>query len=344
MQDEDRLSPGVERLLRRVRLLAIWATRSVGRIVPPPAMAQIEITNRCNLTCKTCTRLKLPNLGEMSHEDFLRLLDQLRGVKRIWLSGQGEPLLHPDLHRMISACAQRGIRDTIVHTNGMLLEGDIAERLSTSGLGEIRISIDGGSAEQMEYLRSGASFSRILENARAFVARRAVRTSFYSVLNRKNHSTAPLLPEIAASAGVRRVYFVETVPFRDESTEREIYDRREYQFAALPREVQRSTLAEIRSSALRHGVDAVIDLKWYRKRCFEPYQKIYVDFAGNVTPCCRIHNEVFVGNILKEGLSGSWYSEKMEDWRGALLDRRRHRRICVERCNLGIGCGRRHGE
>lgn len=339
MHDEDRLSPGIERLLRRIRLLAIWATRSVGRLVPPPSMAQIEITNRCNMTCRTCTRLKLPNLGDMSCDDFVLLLDRLRGVRRIWLSGQGEPLLHADLPRMIAICAQRGIRDTIVHTNGMLLEGDLAERIACSGLGELRISIDGGSAEEMEYLRAGASFQRILENARGFAARGTVRTAFYTVLNRKNHASAPLLPEIAVSAGIRRIYFVETVPFRDESTEREIYDRREYQFAALPSEVRRTTLASIRSNSLRHGVDAVIDLKWYRKRCFEPFQKIYVDFAGNVTPCCRIHNEVFVGNILEKGLDGSWYSETMEDWRSDLLDRRRHRRICVERCNLGIGCG-----
>ena len=86
-----------------------------------------------------------------------------------------------------------------------------------------------------------------------------------------------------------------------------------------------------------HGVDAVVDLKWYRKRCFEPFQKLYVDFAGNVTPCCRIHNEVFVGNILQDGLRGSWYSPAMEKWRDDLLHRGRHRRICVERCNLGIG-------
>lgn len=344
MHNEDRLNPGVERFLRRARLLAIWAMRRVGRIVPPPVMAQIEITNRCNMTCRTCGRLKLPTLGDMSFEEFTLLLDRLRGVRRIWLSGLGEPLLHEDLPRMIEACARRGIRETIVHTNGMLLEGTRAERLASSGLGELRISIDGGSAEEMEYLRAGASFSLILENARAFAALRTVRTAFYTVLNRRNHLSAPLLPEVAASVGVRRIYFVETVPFRDESAEREIFDRREYQFAALPKEARRRALASIRSNALRHGVDAVIDLKWYRKRCFEPFQKIYVDFAGNVTPCCRIHNEVFVGNILRDGMEGSWYSEGMEEWRRDLLDRRRHRRICVERCNLGIGCGASRGE
>lgn len=343
MQDEDRLGPFLRRVVHRGWLLSVWAGRRLGRRIPPPRMAQIEVTNRCNLTCRTCTRLKLPHLGDMSYEEFVGLLDRLDGVSRIWLSGQGEPLLHGDLPRMIRACADRGIRDTIVHTNGMLLSGEMAEALATSGLGELRISVDGGTAAEMEYMRDGSSLERVLTNARAFAARGAVQTSFYTVLNRRNHAAAPEIVRLAAEAGIRRVFFVETVPFRDESTEREIYDRREYQFGSLPPEDRERTLARIRSEALRHCVDAVIDLKWYRKRCFEPFQKLYVDHAGNVTPCCRIHNEVFVGNILKEGLEGSWYSPAMEQWRDDLLSHDRQRRICIERCNLGIGCPREKG-
>jgi MoaA/NifB/PqqE/SkfB family radical SAM enzyme len=342
MQNEDRLSPAFQRIFRRAWLLTLWAGRRVGRLVPPPRMAQIEITNRCNLTCRTCTRLKLPQLGDMPYGDFVKLLDTLKGVRRIWLSGQGEPLLHPDLARMIRACTDRGIGDTIVHTNGMLLSGSVADGIAASGLGELRVSIDGGSAADMEYLRDGSSLERVLENARLFAARGTTRTSFYTVLNRRNHADAHHLLRLAAEAGVPRIYFVETVPFRDESTEREIYDRREYQFGSLAPAIRAETLAAIRKEALRHGVDAIIDLKWYRKRCFEPFQKLYVDFSGNVTPCCRIHNEVFVGNILKDGLAGSWYSRAMEEWRDDLLHRGRHRRICVERCNLGIGCSKEH--
>jgi MoaA/NifB/PqqE/SkfB family radical SAM enzyme len=219
----------------------------------------------------------------------------------------------------------------------MLLQGKMAKELAQSSLGELRVSIDGGSAEEMEYLRQGAALEQVLENTRRFAETNTVPTSFYTLLNRLNHSSAPLLPGLAASIGIKKIWMVETVPFRDESTEREIYDRREYQFAALPRDVRRSTLQKIRREALLHGVDVSIDLKWYRKRCFEPFQKIYVDFQGNVTPCCRIHHEVFVGNILSDGLEGSWYGRIMNQWRRDILRRTSHRRICVERCNLVIG-------
>ena len=305
-------------------------------------MAQIEVTNRCNLACRTCTRLKLPQLGDMAFEDFCRIVDSLGRVRPVWLSGQGEPLLHRDLPRMVRYCTERGIRETILHTNGMLLHGEMAEALAASGLGEMRISIDGGTATEMEYLRTGASFQRILENTRAFAAKGTVRTAFYTVLNRRNQVSVALLPELAASLGVPRIYMAETVPFRDESTEREIYDRREYQFGALPGDLRKATIAQIQSEAVRHGIDVHIDLKWYRKRCFDPFHRIYIDFQGNVTPCCRIHNEFFVGNILTDGLAGSWHNGAMTQWRRDLLHPQRHRRICVERCNLGIGAHRYH--
>lgn len=327
----------VERSLRRARMAIVWASRGAAGLVSPPRTAQIEITNRCNLACRTCTRMKLPQLGDMSYADFCRVVDSLGHVQRLWLSGQGEPLLHRELPRMIRYCADRGITETVVHTSGMLLSGEIAEALAGSGLGELRVSIDGGNAEEMEYLRQGASLERVIGNTEAFVKMGTVTTGFYTILNRRNYVSAPLLPELAARIGVRRIWMVETVPFRDESTEREIYDRREYQFASLGKEERRATIGKIREQAERHGVEVSIDLKWYRKRCFEPFQKIYIDFQGNVTPCCRIHNEVFVGNILADGLSGSWYSRLMHQWRKDLLRRDRHRRICIERCNLGIG-------
>ncbi len=337
MRGESRLGSAIERTRSRFRHAIVRASGGAIRGAAPPRVAQIEVTNRCNLACRTCTRMKLPRLGDMSHDDFVRVLDRLGPVRRVWLSGQGEPLLNPDLGAMVRACTDRGIPETIVHTNAMILSGRIADSLAASGLWELRVSIDGGTSEDVEYMRAGVSTGRILENTRAFAARGAVRTSLYVLLNRRNHSSIHLVPEIAAGIGVRVVHMVETVPFRDESTEPEIYDRREYQFASLPEETRRGVLARLRGEARRHGVDVRLDLKWHRKRCFEPFQKAYVDFEGNMTPCCRIHNEVLVGNILRDGLAGSWYSDAMKEWRRDLLRRGGHRRICIERCNLGIG-------
>jgi MoaA/NifB/PqqE/SkfB family radical SAM enzyme len=330
----------LERQNLRLQSLLLLLLRGSARVLAPPRLAQIEITNRCDLFCRTCTRMKLPTSGDMSYEDFVRVLDSLGPVHTLWLSGQGESLLHPDLPRMVRACAERGIKGTILNTNAMQLQGSLLEDLAHAGLGELRVSIDGGSREEMEYLRDGSDLARVLANTAAFARLSPTPVAFYALLNRKNHDSVHLLPELAARVGARKIYAIETVPFRDTSAEREVYDRREFQFTSLPPEVQRTALAALRREGRKHRVEIQVDLRWYRTRCQEPMRKIYVDFRGNVTPCCRIHFEVVVGNILKEGRDPVWYGPAMQAWRATLRRKPNHRRICVERCNLGIGPNR----
>ncbi len=330
----------LDRQKLRGRALLFLVTRGSRRFLARPRLVQIEVTNRCDLACRTCTRGKLPSLGDMRFEDFTRVVDSFDRIDTLWLSGQGEPLLHPDLPRMIRYCSDRGIRGTILHTNAMQLDGQKIEALADCGLGELRVSVDGGAAAEVEYLRDGSDLATILANTAAFTARSSSPAAFYVLLNRMSHASVPLLPALAARAGVRRIYAVETVPFRDASQEREVYDRREYQFASLPPEERKRTLSALRRAGRAHGVKISVDLKWMRVRCQEPMRKIYIDRRGNVTPCCRIHHEVMVGNLLREGLDAVWYGAALARWRRALGHRPDHPRICVERCNLGIGRNR----
>jgi MoaA/NifB/PqqE/SkfB family radical SAM enzyme len=235
-----------QRFLRRAREVAWRIGNRHARRLGLPGLVQIEVTSRCDLFCRTCTRQKLPGYGDLSYEDFARVLAMLGPVERLWLSGQGEPLLHPDLPRMVHLCRERGIRGTVLHTNGMHLEGLVLDQLADSGLGELRISIDGGVAAEVEHLRDGVDLNRVLRNVAAFARRSSTPVAFYSILNRMNCASIPQIPVLAAKHGVRRVYVTETVPFRDASTERNVYDRREFQFAALPQEVRFRTLADLR--------------------------------------------------------------------------------------------------
>ncbi len=325
----------------RARELAWQYLGRESRLLGRPRLVQLELTNRCNLFCRTCTRQKLPSYGDMSFDDFARIVAMLGPVDQLWLAGQGESLLHPDLPRMVRLCGERGLTRTVLHTNGMQLEGQVLEHLADAGLGELRISIDGGAAAEVEYLRDGADLARVLRNAEAFARRSATPVAFYSIMNRMNQASLPLLPGLAASAGVRRVYMTETVPFRDRSTERGVYDRREFQFASLPKAVRKQTLTAVRDAARRHGVTLQVDLRWERRRCRDPMRKLYVDARGNVTPCCRIHYEAIVGNVLRDGLDATWHGAALAEWRNGLIGRDRHPRICVERCNLGVRGPRR---
>ena len=66
----------------------------------------VEITNNCNLNCSFCTHNKRPNKF-MSLEEFKIILDKLKGhTKHLYLHVLGEPLLHPNIMRMIDVASQ----------------------------------------------------------------------------------------------------------------------------------------------------------------------------------------------------------------------------------------------
>ena len=97
-----------------------------------------------------------------------------------------------------------------------------------------------------------------------------------------------------------------------------------------------TSLRALRAAARERGLPLRLDLRWERTRCREPMQKLYVDFRGNVTPCCRIHHEVLAGNIFDSSLDAVWFGPTLRRWRRALRRREEHPRICVERCHLGL--------
>ena len=98
---------------------------ALGRIlymIPDyPSQAQIEITNRCNLTCKMCPRDYFNLLKEdMPLETFKKIVDRLENITLLTLTGWGEPLVHPHIFEMITYCKERSHKVKLT-TNGTLL-------------------------------------------------------------------------------------------------------------------------------------------------------------------------------------------------------------------------------
>ncbi|MDP9039483.1 MAG: radical SAM protein [Acidobacteriota bacterium] len=126
-------------LTRRTRELASigWALADTAH----PYMAHIVPMRRCNLACTYCNEYDdvsdpVP-IGEME-----RRIDELGrlGVSVITISG-GEPLLHPDLDRVIARIRHTGAIAGMI-TNGYLLMPERIERLNRAGLDHMQISID----------------------------------------------------------------------------------------------------------------------------------------------------------------------------------------------------------
>jgi len=107
-----------------------------------PIWAQLNITWKCNLDCVYCTEYD-NSKGHVPYEDLVRRIDKCKelGTLHTDLIG-GEPMLHPDLKRLMAYVTGQGMT-TGMTTNGFLLTEDRLKELMDAGMGRIQISLDG---------------------------------------------------------------------------------------------------------------------------------------------------------------------------------------------------------
>ena len=118
--------------------------RFVGRVVQSrynPLLAQVVVTRRCNLACGYCNEYDAVS-PPVDTARLLASVDHLAKLRTasITFTG-GEPLLHPELDRLVRAARDRGMIVTTI-TNGFRLTRDWIERLNDAGLQGMQISID----------------------------------------------------------------------------------------------------------------------------------------------------------------------------------------------------------
>lgn len=109
-----------------------------------PKTATFNITDNCNGRCITCNAWKQKSENELTTDEVINILGQLKnvGVSNIGFAG-GEPLLRRDLPEIIQEASNLGFERISLITNALLLNKDKAKELLESGLNSIGISIDG---------------------------------------------------------------------------------------------------------------------------------------------------------------------------------------------------------
>lgn len=117
-----------------------------------PEVVRIEPSGRCNFKCRHC---KIKNLrGLLTYAQFYQIFNRLPAVPRVLvLYHGGEALLNSDLEYMLGHAKMRGVSKTVLNTNASL-----ARRLPY--LDEMRVSFDGDTAEENDYIRVGSNFAK----------------------------------------------------------------------------------------------------------------------------------------------------------------------------------------
>jgi len=91
----------------------------------------LEVTHRCNLKCITCyTGAGIEKEKTLTFEEHKSVIRQAReiGVRRVSLSGSGEPLLYRNLLPLIDYIREMGM-EVVMFTNGTLIDEAMASEL-----------------------------------------------------------------------------------------------------------------------------------------------------------------------------------------------------------------------
>ena len=138
--------------------LARRSDRFARLIDPTPKSVSFKITANCNSLCITCGEWKEVSRGELSTEEILDLMRQLRdvGVRSFNFSG-GEPTLRRDLPELISfAGTEMGFR-TGMPTNGLTVTDPRARAILEAGLNMVGFSVE-GTREVHDIIRGAKGF------------------------------------------------------------------------------------------------------------------------------------------------------------------------------------------
>jgi molybdenum cofactor biosynthesis enzyme MoaA len=131
-------------------------------IEPDPTEIYLTLTANCNLRCLGCRygRDFMPG-SQLSWEIVKGVLDDCKAInlRNIRFYG-GEPLLHPDLAKMVEHAAKLGLH-SLLTTNGVLLEKRFDE-LYAAGLRRIAIGIYGTEGSYEPYVQRRNPYSQIM--------------------------------------------------------------------------------------------------------------------------------------------------------------------------------------
>lgn len=259
-----------------------------------PYFVLIDSSEACNFKCSYCFRgdpAAAPSHSYarsnmlMSWEIFRQSVDQLHEftlpVKKISLSGHGEPLCNRKLPEMVRYIKKSGFTCPIeIHTNGSLLDDDFACDLADSGIDRVIFSIQGvNAAAYQKNAGIALNFDQFLKNLEVFY-----RKKNHTMVYAKTVDTCLAEDEDSVFrdvfSKVADVVFIEnTLPLWKGQKEvvGEFYNKFN---KAVP----------------------------YQHCCPLAFYSIFIAPDGTVYPCTQPEMSLRLGNVLVESLTACWKS------------------------------------
>jgi radical SAM protein with 4Fe4S-binding SPASM domain len=316
-------------------------------MVPLPKFVQMEPVGQCNLRCQMCPiqfRRDGPPWGPpafMNYELYTSLVDQFSGVKDLHLQGLGEPMMHPRFFEMVEYAVGKGMTVSI-NSNFTLLTPEKAERLVTSGLDTLHVSIDGATRETYERIRVFARFKVLLRNVEWLLKAKHKLKSDHPKLRlvmvamRQNLPEIPQIVELAHRLEIRSIFVQHLAhDFQESSLPAHYKPMREFVEAQTllneDMDLIQRYFSQARETAQRYDIDLRLPEPRVhphapgtsgRDRCDWPWRGAYISYQGLAMPCCMVAtpDRINFGSFAEQDVQTLWNNEAYTAFRNALAD------------------------
>lgn len=289
-----------------------------------PFRLYLEPSTRCNLGCQMCyfPTSERPK-QDLSFNNFLEILDHFPYLQDLQLQGIGEPLLNPDIFRMIKYAKTRRIR-VGSFTNVTLINPDISEKIASSGLDWLNLSLDGANSNTYEIIRRGARFEEVIKNIKNLMEikrRKNVQISIWFTAMKTNVLELPAIIELAKRLGIKKVV-AQGIHFWGNDFYRD-YLKKDSLLQDL--ELARKTFIQATKEARRLKIRFDFRPRYFQKRtkriCRWPWVSCFITVEGFVTPCCVQGSDpkiINFGNIFDKDFKEIWNGAPYQDFRRQL--------------------------
>lgn len=180
-----------------------WANFSLS-----PIVLELDVTNTCNCLCIHCSRVAIESRRHLGFDKIESIFHQAKRyhIPELLLMG-GEPLLHPDVEKILKTARECEIKAIRTSTNGILVNEYNASMLAEY-TNHVQVSIHGATdVTHQKVTGVQGSFEKACNAVRLLSVKDVEVAVSFTVLSENEHEISDM-PELALKIGAKSLRFL----------------------------------------------------------------------------------------------------------------------------------------
>lgn len=139
-----------------------------------PEVVLIDNFNGCNLSCSMCDHKNISNYRKiqfMPMDLYKKIIDEVAAENpsaRVWEIFFGDPFLIKNFAERVRYAKDKGLKDVVTNTNGVMMTPEKSEAVIRAGLDAIYVGVDSASKETYDKIRIRGDYDKAVSNVLAY--------------------------------------------------------------------------------------------------------------------------------------------------------------------------------